>query len=89
MNIKQLFFVAALMSAGAAVAQPPPGGPQQSPEAQAARAAMMKSCAADIKSLCDGKEGRELMMCLRGSDKVSADCKGAMSKMPAPQRPPQ
>jgi len=88
MNIKLLLFVATLMSAGAAVAQPP-GGPQQSPEAQAARAAMIKSCAADIKSLCDGKEGRELMMCLRGSDKVSADCKGAMSKMPAPQRPPQ
>ena len=54
---------------------------------QAARQAVQQSCAADMKTLCDGKQGREMMQCLRGSaDKVSAPCKDAMSKMP--QRPP-
>ena len=31
---------------------------------QAARKAMTEACAADMKTLCDGKEGREATMCL-------------------------
>jgi len=44
----------------------------------------MQSCAADMKTLCDGKTGREMMMCMRDNgDKVSAPCKDAMGKMMA------
>ena len=53
-----------------------------------ARAALMKACAADLKSLCAGKEGREQFMCLReNADKVSPTCKAALAKMPRRQRP--
>jgi hypothetical protein len=40
-----------------------------------------------VQTLCPDKKGREAMMCLRSNqDKVSADCKDAMAKMP--KRPP-
>ena len=86
MNLKIIVAVAALAVSGSAVAQNAP-----SPEMQAAREAMTKACAADAKTLCDGKTGRELNMCLReNTDKASAPCKEAMSKMPAgPPRPAQ
>lgn len=62
-----------------------PGGRPPSPEMMAAREAMQKACSADMQKLCSGKEGREAMQCMRGSqDKVSAGCKDAMSKMPPP-----
>lgn len=76
---------AAMAMAGAALAQPP----APSPEMAAAREAMTKACAADMKSLCDGKAGREAMMCMRENQaKLSAPCKDAMSKMPMRQGPP-
>jgi hypothetical protein len=50
---------------------------------------MMQACAADMKTNCDGKTGREAMMCMRDAgDKVSAPCKDAMAKMMASRRPP-
>jgi hypothetical protein len=83
MKFRITLTLAALAVAGSALAQPPAA----TPEMQAARAAMRQACAADMKTLCDGKEGREMMQCMRASaDKVSAPCKDAMSKMP--QRPP-
>lgn len=91
MKIRIAISLAALAVAGSAIAQPPAGGGGgQSPEVQAARQAMMQACAADAKTLCDGKAaGRETMMCLRDSaDKVSAPCKDAMAKMMAARRPP-
>jgi hypothetical protein len=79
--------VAALTIAGGAFAQPAGGGGGQapSPEMQAARKAMMEACAADMKTLCDGKEGREAMMCLvrDNRDKASKPCQDAMAKMMA------
>jgi hypothetical protein len=79
--------VAVLALAGAAFAQqPPPGGGGQggSPEMQAARQQMREACAADMKSTCGDKEGREAMMCLmQNQDKVSQGCKDAMAKMRA------
>ena len=48
--------LAALAFAGAAFAQPPAGGGAPSPEMRAARQAVMESCAADMKTLCDGKD---------------------------------
>ena len=88
MRLMPIIVLAALSVGTAAFAQdPPPGGP--SPEMRAARQAMMEACAADMKTLCDGKERRELMMCMRdNADKVSAPCKDAMSKMPRRQPPP-
>jgi hypothetical protein len=95
MKLRIATTLAALALAGAALAQPPAGGggggggQAPSPEMQAARQAMMQACAADMKSLCDGKQGREAFMCLRdNADKASAPCKDAMSKMPA-RRPAQ
>ena len=43
----------------------------------------------DMSWEVDGKAGRELMMCMReNTDKLSAPCKDAMSKMPRRQPPP-
>ena len=85
MKLQILTTLAALAVAGAAFAQQP----APSPEMQAAREAMTKACAADMKTLCDGKMGREMMMCMReNTEKVSAPCKDAMSKMPRRQPPP-
>jgi cytochrome c556 len=79
MKLGILAAVALFAASGSALAQQGP-----SPEMQAAREAMMKACAADAKTLCDGKTGRDLNMCLRqNTDKASAPCKDAMSKMPA------
>jgi len=85
MKIQIAAAVAALAMAGAALAQPPAGAPAQTPEMQAARQAMMQSCAADMKTLCDGKAaGREQMMCMReNAEKVSQPCKDAMAKLRA------
>jgi hypothetical protein len=86
MKLSSLVLVVSLLSAAAVQAQTPPA---PSPEQQAARDAVRKSCAADMQSLCAGKQGREAMMCLRSnSDKVSADCKDAMSKMHRQGTPP-
>ncbi len=87
-----LIVAAATLVAGAALAQegggPPAGGQGPSPEMRALFQAARDACAADAKTLCDGKAGREMMMCLRdNADKVSAPCKDAMSKLPA-RRPP-
>ncbi len=61
----------------------------QAPDMKAAHDAVMTACAADTKSLCADKQGREAMMCLRSNtDKVSAGCKDALSKMPARHAPP-
>jgi hypothetical protein len=86
MKLSSFLPVAVLLAGAAAQAQ----APARSPEAEAARAAVQKSCEDDIKTLCGDKQGREAMMCLRSnSDKVSAGCKDALSKMPKPNAPPQ
>ena len=85
--------LATLAMAGAALAPPPAGAPAPSPEMQAARQAMMLACAADQKTHCAFKTGRESLMCLRdNADQESAPCKDAMANMraarqaaPAPQ----
>ena len=71
-----------------AFAQAPGGGPPMGggppPEMRAIFEAINKSCADDRAKLCEGKQGREGMMCLRANlDKASAPCKDAMSKMPS------
>jgi hypothetical protein len=91
MKLTVLLSLAALAVSGSAFAQQPApgGGAGPSPEMVAARQAMRAACATDFKTLCDGKEGREAMMCLRdNAEKVSAGCKDAMSKMPRRAPPP-
>ena len=81
MKFRSLVCVISLLSAAAVQAQPP----APSPEQQAARENAKKACAADVQSLCSGKQGHEAMMCLRSnSDKVSQGCKDAMSKLHRP-----
>jgi len=82
MKVSSLVLVVSLLSAAVVQAQTPPA---PSPEQQAARENVRKSCAADIQSLCADKKGHEAMTCLRSNpDKVSAGCKDAMSKMHRP-----
>jgi hypothetical protein len=82
MKLGALLMLAGLAAAGSVPAQTPDGGPPA--DRQAARAAVMKSCDADIKSLCADKQGREMMACLReNTSKVSTGCSEALAKMPA------
>lgn len=85
MKLRMLVVLAAALAAPSLYAQAPPA---PSPEVQAARDAVAKSCANE--AACTGKTGREMFQCLRAnSDKLSAGCKDAMSKLPArPQGPP-
>ena len=86
MKLASLILAASLLGAVAVQAQ---DAPAPSPEMQAAREAMRNACAADSKTLCGDKQGREMFQCLRtNSDKLSAGCKDAMAKMPRPQAPP-
>lgn len=44
-----------------------------------------KACRNDAMKLCPGKRGAEAAACLRShSDKVTADCRNALAKVPAP-----
>lgn len=80
MKLSSALLVPLCLLAAAVQAQSPP---TPTPEQQAAREAVRKACATDVQTLCPDKKGREAMMCLRSNqDKVSADCKDAMAKMP-------
>jgi len=80
MKFSPLIVLAALSVGTAAFAQDP-ARPAPTPEMQAAREAVMKSCATDRQTLCAGKEGRDAMQCMRdNADKLSAPCKDAMVK---------
>ncbi|HZZ32060.1 MAG TPA: hypothetical protein VFE10_08705 [Phenylobacterium sp.] len=86
MKLTPMIAFAILAASGSAYAQ---GGGGLSPQVHAARDAVMKACTSEAHSLCDGKEKREMMICLRdNAAKLSAPCADAMSKMPPrPQRP--
>lgn len=91
MKLKILLALGALAIGGAAFAQEQGGGGggAPTPEMVAARQAMMAACSTDLKTLCDGKQGREAMMCMRdNAEKLSAGCKDAMAKMPRRAPPP-
>ena len=69
--------VALVLSAGAFAQQ------KGNPAAAAAR----QACANDIQSMCADQKGGAVFACLRGNtDKLSAECKDALAKVPA--RPP-
>jgi hypothetical protein len=83
MKLHTLVLLAAAMAAPSLYAQAPPA---PSPEVQAARDAVAKNCANE--AACTGKTGREMFQCLRANtDKLSASCKDALSKLPPPRAP--
>ena len=48
-----------------------------------------RACKADAEHMCAGKTGQELHQCLQGNkDKLSSNCKDAVSKLPNPPKPP-
>lgn len=80
MKLRNAFIIAALASPGLLQAQDQSTPPT---DRRAAVAAVRKVCATDIQSLCADKQGRAVFACLRdNNDKVSAECKDAMAKMP-------
>jgi len=84
MKLSTIILAALLLGALAARAQDAP-----SPEHLAAREATHKACSTDEKSLCDGKQGREVFQCLRANnDKLTAGCKDALSKLGRPAGSP-
>ncbi|MDP8984641.1 MAG: hypothetical protein M3N97_06275 [Pseudomonadota bacterium] len=66
-----------------ALAQTPPEGEAEK-NVQAIISTVSKPCATDIKTLCPGKDGVELMMCLFNNPKLTPSCKDAMAKLPPP-----
>jgi hypothetical protein len=84
-SLAPVLLLGVLVAAECAQAQ----APAPSPDAQAARAAVHKACQSDMQSLCADKQGREAMQCLHSnSDKLSSDCKDALSKLPRRPHPP-
>ncbi len=80
MKLSAIVIATSLLGAMAAQAQDAP-----SPEHLAAREATHKACSTDEKSLCDGKQGREIFQCLRtNNDKLSSGCKDALAKLGHP-----
>jgi len=82
MKLLTIIGLAALVLAvgSPAVAETPP--PASKAEMKAARAQMQKICAADIKTLCDGKVKLDLMMCMRANmSKASQPCQRAAAAM--------
>ena len=93
MKLRIAFVMVALAGAGVLQAQDQSAPPT---DRRAAMAAVRKACANDKQTLCADKQGRAAFACLQDNkDKVSADCKDAMAKMPhrsgsaPPQSPPQ
>ncbi len=82
----KFFAMTIVLASGMAAAQQAPN-----PAVAAAR----QACATEIQSMCSDKQGRQVFACLRdNNDKLGADCKTAMSKLPARrpnpnQAPPQ
>ncbi len=84
MKLFAIVIATSLLGAMAAQAQD-----TASPEHLANRAAAHKACATEEKSLCDGKQGREISQCLHDhSDKLSAGCKAGMAKLTPQGAPP-
>jgi hypothetical protein len=84
MKLFAIVIATSLLGAMAAQAQD-----AASPEHLANRAAAHKACATEEKSLCDGKQGREIFQCLREhKDKLSDECKAGMAKLTPEGGPP-
>jgi hypothetical protein len=77
MKLSAIVIAALLLGATAARAQEAP-----SAEHLAHRAATHKACATEEKSLCEGKQGREIFQCLRAhDDKLGSGCRDALAKL--------
>jgi hypothetical protein len=78
-----LMLIVTVIATASVQAQTPPAGAAPPADREAARAAIVKACGADIKTYCSDKQpGRETMMCLRSNDdKLSGDCKDTLASM--------
>jgi len=89
MKLRALLLMAAFTTAGIAQAQTPGNAAPPPPDRRAEHAAVLQACDAEIKSLCAGQHGRELMMCLRShADQLGAGCKDALSQLRRHETPP-
>jgi hypothetical protein len=49
--------------------------------------AVARACKDDAQHMCSGKTGQELQQCLKSNqEKLSANCKDAVSKLPNPPK---
>jgi hypothetical protein len=49
-----------------------------------------RACKADAEHMCSGKTGQEMQQCLQANkDKLSSNCKDAVSKLPNAPNPPK
>ena len=61
---------------------PEPSRPARTTDLRAAGRAMRLACAADLRSFCDGKRGRERGACLRDNrEKLSSGCQDALGDL--------
>jgi hypothetical protein len=62
------------------------GGYAQAQTTREEDKAVARACKADGEHLCAGKTGQAMTQCLKSNqDKLSSNCKDAMSKMPQPK----
>lgn len=57
----------------------------------AVEAALREPCSVDIQNTCGGKQGAEMLACLRANEQfLSPDCMAAIAKVPSggPANPP-
>ena len=86
-----LAFLTTMAVAQEQTGDPPAEGAVQAPEGvdmQAMIGAVFETCDADIKKVCEGKEGPQAMMCLmaiKDEGNLDKDCKKALDDLPPPQ----
>jgi len=67
---------------------PAPPFPEPPSDLKSAVDAVLKACKGDLEKLCPGKHGPDAVACLKSNeDKLSSECKQAVSKAPKPPGP--
>jgi hypothetical protein len=64
---------------------------QPSADPAAVEAALREACTVDIQNTCGGKQGEQMLACLRQNEQfLSPDCMAAIAKVPSggPASPP-
>jgi hypothetical protein len=85
MRLIRILLLVTLAAAATAQAQTPPSSDSSpAPSADSTQSAR-QACRSDAMKVCPGKRGAEAKACLESnSDKISANCKDALAKLPAP-----
>jgi hypothetical protein len=70
------FVLLATLVAGASI-------PAQAQRGERVNSQVVQACKAEMQQLCPGQKGQQAEQCLKNNEsKLSADCKGAISKAP-------